>query len=96
MYRLSLQASQDIIDIWDYIAQDNPTAADKVEAQFKDAFTKLAANPYLGHKREELTEKPVRFWGVHSYQIIYDPQSQPLVILRILSGYRDISAIFED
>jgi hypothetical protein len=34
-------------------------------------------------------------WPVHSYLVIYRPEIQPLQIVRVLSGYRDIGALFE-
>jgi len=52
----------------------------------------LASNPGLGHTRRDLTSKPVRFWPVYSYLIIYDAETQPLEVIRILSGYRDVAA----
>ncbi len=94
-YSLTLQAQRDIEDIWRFIAADNPAAAGRVETALYDAFAMLAGNPHLGHKRDDLTHKPVRFWGVHSYLVIYDPRAEPLPILRILSGYRDVGVILE-
>jgi hypothetical protein len=37
----------------------------------------------------------VRFFSVHSYLIIYNAASQPLSIVRILSGYRDVAILLE-
>lgn len=95
-HKLTLQARADLEDIWRYIAEDNPAAADRVEAALYESFDKLAQYPGLGHWREDIASKRVRFWGVHSYQIIYDPETDPLVILRILSGWRDIGGILDD
>jgi plasmid stabilization system protein ParE len=95
-YQLTLKAQSDLQDIWMYIARDNSVAADRVDAAFYDMFETLAKNPYMGHKRDELTQQPVCFWPVFSYQIVYDPESSPLTILRILSGYRDIESILND
>ena len=55
----------------------------------------LAHNPELGHVRHDLTSKSVRFWTVYSYLIIYDPESRPLEVVRILSGYRDVAALLK-
>lgn len=92
-YSLTLTAQRDLQDIWFYIAQDNPPAADRVEAAFYDAFDKLADMPLIGHTREDLTQKPVRFWNVYKYRIVYDSRTEPLVILRLLSSFRDIAKI---
>lgn len=89
-FSLTLQAEQDIKDIWLYIASDSVKAAENVIESFEQAFYKLADNPNMGSKREDLTNKPVRFWIVYNYYIIYDPNTNPLQILRIISSYRNI------
>lgn len=55
----------------------------------------LATQPELGHWRKDLTSKPVRFWFVYSYLIVYDPATRPLEVVRILSGYRDITELLK-
>ena len=55
----------------------------------------LADNPGLGHLRRDLTTKPVRFWPVYSYLVIYDPDARPLEVVRILNGYRDVAALLK-
>ena len=42
------QALQDRIDIWDYIALDNPRAATRMDALFSDAAARLTIHPMLG------------------------------------------------
>jgi plasmid stabilization system protein ParE len=89
-YVLSYIAEQDIEEVITYIAHENSQAAhDFVDALY-DAFDKLADNPYLGHLREDLTSHPVRFWTFKwHYLVVYKP-IQPLEIVRVLSGFRDI------
>jgi len=91
----SPEARRDLLEIWEFIAQDNLDAADRVEREIEQAVTMLAGNPRLGHTRRDLTSKPVRFWPIYSYLIIYDPESQPLEVVRILSGYRDVAALLK-
>lgn len=78
-------------NIWYYIAADNANAADKVENEITQAFYRLAEHPFMGHLREDLTEKDLRFWSVYSYLIVYDPHRQPIAIVRVLSGWRDVA-----
>ncbi|ESQ94620.1 type II toxin-antitoxin system RelE/ParE family toxin [Asticcacaulis benevestitus] len=92
---LSDEARDDLIDIQDYIALDSPRQAERVIDDIFTVFDKLAANPMIGHVREDLTSRPVRFFSVHSYLIIYNATSRPLSIVRILSGYRDIAVLLE-
>jgi addiction module RelE/StbE family toxin len=41
-------AEQDRIDIWNYIATDNPGAAVRMDAVFSDAAAQLSRHPKLG------------------------------------------------
>lgn len=89
-YYLSPAAEQDIEEVITYLAQENPAAAHAFLDSLYDAMENLADNPHLGHLREDLTDRPVKFllfkWH---YFIIYKPIS-PLEIVRVLSGYRDL------
>lgn len=90
---LSPEARLDLIEIQDFIEQDNPLKAiDVIDDIFK-AFDHLAEHPLTGHKREDLTMREVRFWNVYSYLIIYDTTTKPISIVRILSRYRDIQSL---
>ena len=49
----------------------------------------------MGHKREELAEdRPVLFWPVRDYLVIYRRIHKPIEIVRVVRGSRDISALF--
>jgi len=89
-FRLSPEAVRDIEGIWEYLARDNMRAARRVRLALLAACRRLAQQPGLGHRREDLTEKPVLFWPVYSYLIIYNPATTPLEIVRILHGAQDI------
>ncbi len=94
-YFYSREARLDLLEIWEHIAKDNVDAADRVELEVQKSVAKLAANPGLGHLRRDLTSKPVRFWTVYSYLVIYDPDARPLEVVRILSGYRDVATMLK-
>jgi plasmid stabilization system protein ParE len=75
-YQFTPQAARDLLDIWNFIAQDNPRAADRVEAAVFRACDLLADSPLAGRMRKDLTSLPLRFWVVHPYSnyfIVYDP-----------------------
>jgi len=89
-YYLSPEAEHDIDEIITYIAQENPTTAHTFLDAVYETMEKLSDNPQLGHLREELTDKTVKFWPFKwHYLVIYKPTS-PIEIVRVLSGYRDI------
>jgi plasmid stabilization system protein ParE len=95
-YQFTPQAARDLLDIWSFIAQDNPRAADRVEAAVFRACDLLADSPLAGRMRKDLTSLPLRFWVVHPYSnylIVYDPEKNPAQIIRILHGARDLPSV---
>lgn len=90
---LSAEARRDLFDIWDYIAKDSIDAADRVAEDLRKAMSRLAESPGIGHRREDLATEALRFYRVHSYLILYRPDSEPLGIVRVLHSARDIRAI---
>jgi len=89
-YYLSPIAEQDIEEVITCLARENPDAARTFLDSLYSAMESLADNPHLGHLREDLTDKPVKFWPFKwHYLIIYKPIS-PIEIVRVLSGYRDL------
>lgn len=97
-YRFTPQASNDLFEIWSTIAHDSVDAANRVEEYLYEACAFLAEGPLRGHLREDLTELPLRFWTVQrypNYVIVYDPRTQPLEIIRILQGARNVRAILD-
>ena len=52
--------------------------------------------PEMGHAREDLTARPLKFWAIYSYLIVYDPASSPLSVIAILRGARDAEQILKN
>ena len=89
-YILAPEALQDLQELWDYIATENLDAADRVIDTLFAAFERLAAMPGLGHRREDLTDRPLRFWTVDAYLVIYRAERTPIEIVAVTRGGRDI------
>jgi toxin ParE1/3/4 len=90
-YRLSPEAERDLDGIKEYlIEQSGAVVARYVQRKIRLALRFLAATP--GHKREDLTDEPVRFWSVFSYMIVYDPATRPLGVARV-HGSQDLEAL---
>jgi len=45
------EAFADLDEIWEYIAEDNPEAADRVIEDIREAIRSLVQNPHKGHWR---------------------------------------------
>ncbi len=94
---LAHAARDDILEIQYYLFENaGPKVADRVVSDLYRAIQKLVKSPGLGHRREDPTAHPVRIWLVHSYDVIYEPDSRPLAVARILHAARDICSILDD
>jgi plasmid stabilization system protein ParE len=69
-------ARDDLDEIWDYIAVDNLDAADRVIAEILDTIGAMVPFPNSGHRRPDLTSRPVRFIVVRQYLIAYVPDEK--------------------
>jgi plasmid stabilization system protein ParE len=92
---LSEDAEVDLQEIKIYLLREGGTPLVRhIFAKLTASIKMLAANPYIGHIRTDLTDEAVRFWSVFSYLIVYDPQTKPLGIARILHGSQDLERLF--
>lgn len=94
-FQLTLRALNDLDEIWNYIAEDNIDAANRVESAIIAACNSLARHPLLGSRRTEITPLLVRFWTVTrfpNYIVVYHPDTKPLQVVAVLHGKRDIKA----
>jgi len=82
-------ALTDLTEIWEYIATDNPDAADRVLEEIRDAIRALVPFPQVGHIRSDLTSRPLRFHPIRNFLIAYAPDEQPLLVLAVLHGRRN-------
>jgi plasmid stabilization system protein ParE len=98
-FQLTPQALSDLDEIWNHIAKDSMSAANRVESAILTACTNLAKNPLLGAKRIEISALPVRFWTVSrfpNFMAVYRPETKPLQIVSLLHGTRIIKTVIGD
>ena len=78
-YAFHPEAVADLDEIWEYIAENNIDAADRVLADIFSTLDILAQSPQIGHRRPDLTSRPLRFHVArHEYLIAYAPEETPL------------------
>ncbi len=82
-------AVRDITEIWEFIARENPPAARRVREEFLAAIRALVPFPHQGHRRPDLSSRPIRFWRVRDYLIAYAPEEHPLVVVAVFHGRRN-------
>ena len=88
-YALHLEAYADLDDIRYYLAEENPDAADRVMSEIFDALRGLVPFPHQGHRRPDLTSRPLRFILVREYLIAYAPEEKPLWVVAVMHARRN-------
>jgi antitoxin ParD1/3/4/toxin ParE1/3/4 len=95
-YRLTESAEADLDDILGFIAErDGLSRALHVYQAFVEAFDLLADTPYIGPRKPHLTDDPIRWWPVFRFLIVYDPEREPIDILRVIHGARELEHLFK-
>ena len=81
----------DLIQIHDYIAQDNVVAARRIVIGIRERCVTLADTPLLGRARPEYgaDSRSITFRGA-PYVIVYRPINDGVEILRIRHGRRNL------
>ena len=80
--------------IWEYIARDSFTAADRMTDRLERAFRLLGGFPRKGHSREDVKASgSLLFWPVGSYIVVYRPSPRPVLIIRVIHGARELDAL---
>jgi len=95
-YQFTPQAEDDLFEIWSYIAVENGEAANRAEDAVHVACALLVNTPLAGRLRENLTDRPVRFWLVQPFRncwTVYRSDTKPLQIIRILHSSRNIALL---
>jgi plasmid stabilization system protein ParE len=88
-YAFHPEARRDLEEIWEFIRADNLDAADRVVGEVLETARRLATSPHIGHRRPDLTGRPLRFHRVRDYLIAYVPEENPLWIVAVIHGRRN-------
>lgn len=91
-FLLSDLARADLADIRHFVSRDKPEAATRLIASFFERFHLLGKNPEMGQLQPDLGQN-VRELAVGNYVIVYRPMAGGVEIVRVVSGFRDLSAL---
>ncbi len=90
------QAEQDLIEIYSFIALDNPAAADRVLSRLQLSVEMLARNPRLFQRRPDIRPS-ARVLIEGPYLVLYeihpdsdDGRIREVEIVRVVDGRRDL------
>ena len=97
--RISKRAERDLEQIRNYIAADNPGAAESVRQAFLDTADLLAQNSEIGTRTLNAAPRhaQIRWFLVprfRNYLIFYQPFQETIVVLRILHAAQDWTRFF--
>jgi toxin ParE1/3/4 len=87
--RRTRQSELDLIEIWRFILQDSPEAADRVLSDIDDKCRLLSERPHIGRARTELGLE-IRSFPYRRYLILYRIIDEGVEIIRVVHGARDL------
>ncbi|MEP6714917.1 MAG: type II toxin-antitoxin system RelE/ParE family toxin [Terriglobia bacterium] len=96
LYRVSTEAQNDLFEVWRRIAGDSVRLADRIDTEFRELFASLGRAPGQGHSRDDLTSRPVLFFPLYSFLVVYQPGARHIRIMAVLRGRRNIRRILKE
>ena len=92
--RITTQAQADMDDAWDYLAERNPAAADRLLDDLLERAHFHAQHPLAGRPRDDLVPG-LRSFVVRPYVAFYRVAEDTIEVVRVLHGSRDIDSIMK-
>ena len=92
---ISPEAEADLDEIWLHLAKESRSVgtADRFLDRLSSLFSRLARNPYLGRRRDDL-RLTYRSIPLGRYVVIYRvAEDRDVSVLRVVHGARDISTL---
>jgi toxin ParE1/3/4 len=93
--RLLSIAQDDLYEIINFIAADNPTAGEAMAAGIEQILARLSMHPKLGRvpREEELRKLGYRYLIKADYLIFYTIERDSVLVHRIIHGARDYTTL---
>lgn len=90
---ISPSANNDLMDIWEYIADDSPVNADRFLERLVESAQNLIGFSEIGVLRPELAAS-LYSHPVDRYMLYYRVQNENIELVRVLHSSRDVNLIF--
>lgn len=90
----SAQSERDLVAIWRYIAEDNPTAAISLLEKLDARIDSLGNHPHMGESQPQFGENTRRIVE-GNYLIFYDAFPDAVHVLRVFHGARKLDHLFD-
>lgn len=85
-------ANDDLYQIWSYVEDRNPKAADKLIETLTQKFSLLATHAGLGTPRPSI-DPTIRVFPVGSYLILFRRTDDGIEVIRVVHSARDLANI---
>ena len=89
---ISSKAESDLTEIFRYVADEDITAALRLEQRILGVFDLLAQSPYAGRERSDLNEG-LRSFPVGIFLVFYRIWAGKVAITRVLHSARDLNEL---
>ena len=93
--RIAELAEADLEEAWDYLAERNEAAADRLVEAVLERARLHAGQPLMGRPRDDLSPG-LRSFVVRPFVVFYRPADDTIEVVRVLHGARDIDSIMKD
>jgi len=96
--RFSPRARRELREAAEWIAEDNPAAAEALLQAAIQAADMIASRPGLARLRLDLAIDRFRFWPLRGfpYILVFDVDRSPPVVARMVHQSRDLPAVLGD
>lgn len=93
-YVITLEASRDLQEIVDYFLKRSVSAGERFVEEFNRKCERLLQFPNMGKSYEDISPD-LRGILVMGYVLLYKLAGEDVVIVRVVSGHRNLEKIFE-
>lgn len=94
-YSLTDEAIQDLEDVYNYMSAFSLDAANRFVDAFGEKCETVAKFPNMGKSYEEFSQQ-LRGVILDKYIIFYRPVESGIEVIRVVSGYRNLEALFSE
>jgi len=93
-YQIALEASRDLEAIVDYFLERSVDAGERFVQDFNQKCLYLTKFPYIGRSYETLSPL-LRGIPLRNYVILYKVIDEGVIIVRVVSSYRNLESLFD-
>lgn len=96
LLRWSRRATRDLVDIGDFIAEDDPIAARRWIERLRAKAAITVVTPMAGRRVPEFGREDVREVFLRTYRIVYRVSAQEILVLAVVEGHRRLRRLNRD